>query len=194
MGGNQKTISRAEYDMLCEAQEAANSDSRFEIDEPDTDSATVAMLGGCYEIGNISVPQFGLDTVALLSVAGVSLLDDQVEKTDADAMRDIAMSLYIIANGTEACHMLMGVKQRIRALERLEGIAKKSPDMFERYMNKIDEIGGGAFAEIEARAFEFLGNIKGATVQDIADVIAQMAEDFTVVMGLLPDGDDDKKK
>ena len=194
--GDQRRISKEELDRLNAAADGVNADESLAVEVPDTESATVAMVGGGYQIGDILVPQFGLDTIALLSVANVSMLDfGNDDKDESDAMRDIALALYIIANGAEACHMLMGVKQRLRALEKLEGLAKKSPDMFERYMNKIDEIGGGAFAQIEARAFEFIGTIKGVTIDEIADVIAHMAEDFVNVMGLLPgDGDDSKKK
>jgi len=192
--GNQKQISKAEYDKLLEARELAQNSGLMDIEQPDTDSATLAAIGGCYQIGNIAVPQMGLDTVALLAIAGVQLDGESESKSDADAMREIAVALYIICNGSEACTMLMGVKQRLKALERLEGLAKKSPDMFQRYMDKIDAIGGDAFAELDARAFEFLGAIEGATIQDITDVITQMAEDFTVVMGLLPESNDSGKK
>jgi len=192
--GNQRQVSREEYERLNAAAARAKQDGRFDIVEPDTDSASLAAMGATYQIGNIQVPQMGLDTVVLLSIAGVSLDEHDDDKSDAEQMRDIAMALYIIANGSEACHMLMGVKQRLKALERLEGLAKKSPDMFDRYMNKIDEIGGTAFAEVEARAIAFLGSIEGATLDDIASTIGMMAEDFSVVMGLLPDSMSDKKK
>jgi hypothetical protein len=194
--GNQRSMGMAEYETLNKARDEAQEAGMFDVEQKDTTSATVAMMGAGYTIGNITVPQFGLDTITLLSVANVSLLDLSVDDTDNDdsAMRDVAVALYIIANGAESCQMLMGVQQRLRALAKLEGLAKKSPEMFERYMNKIDEIGGGAFAELDRRAFEFLGKIKGATIDDIVDLIAHMTEDFVNVMGLLPDGPDSGKK
>ena len=194
--GENSTISKAEYDRLTSARDTAEQSGEFGISEPNTNGSTIAMMGGGYQIGNIMVPQFGLDTIALLSIANVSLLDGGSGESEnsGDAMRDISLALYIIANGAEACHMLMGVQQRIRAIERLEVLAGKSPDMFERYMNKIDSIGGTAFAEIEQRAIEFMGSIKGVTIDEIADTIGQMADDFSAVMGLLPDSGDNSKK
>ena len=193
MGNKNRAISKAEYDRMNAAREQAEKSGQFGIAEPNTNGATLAAIGGMYQIGNIMVPQFGLDTIALLSIANVNILDAGSE-TPGEAMRDISLALYIVANGAEACHMLMGVQQRIRAIERLEGLAGKSPEMFERYMNKIDEIGGGVFAEIEQRAIEFMASIHGVTIDEIADTIGQMADDFSVVMGLLPDSGDNSKK
>jgi hypothetical protein len=192
--GNQRKISKAEYERLQEAHESATQAGAFDIEEPDTDGPTLASMGGGYRVGNVMLQQFTLETVALLSIVGVDMLELSNDD-DSEQIRDIALALYIVANGAEACHMLMGVRQRVRALNKLEHLAKKSPEMFQRYIDKIDEIGGGAYAEIEARALEFMGQIEGATIDEIVDVIILMTEDFVSIMGLLPDnGDDGKKK
>jgi hypothetical protein len=183
-------ISKAEYDALQAARDKAVDDGLADIAVPDTTGPTLAMLGGHYHIGNVALPQFNLRTVALLSIAGVDLLDGGGGDTVADMMRDTAVALYVIAN-PDACDVLMGVRQRTDALARLEHLAEKSPEMFTRYMDKLDAIGGSAFAELEGEAVRFLGEIEGATIDEIAEVIGQMAEDFIATMNLLPGSDED---
>lgn len=192
--GNRRKMSRSEYERLQEARDSAQDAGLLDVDEPDSFGPSLAAMGGCYEIGNLMLPQFTLETVALLSMAGVEMLDVTADDADTDQIRDVAIALYVIANGAEACHMLMGVRQRTAALKKLEHLAGKSPEMFQRYMDKVDAIGGSAWAELEARAMEFLGKLEGATIDEIVTVIVQMTEDFVAVMGLLPDNGDDSKK
>ena len=197
--GNAKTITIEDYERLKDAHENASREGMFDIDEPDTDTATCAMLGGGYQLGNTIIPQIKPSSMALLSVAGISMVaepDEADDADDSDAVRDLAVSLFIIASGSDASHMLMGVKRRLDALKRLEGLAEKSPDMFERYMNKLDEIGGSAYAELESAAYRYVDSIEGFTYPEAFRVLNQMFSDFSTPMGLLPPGSDtsDKKK
>ena len=194
--GNAKNITREEYEKFRAAHEDAAESGAFNIEEPNTDTATCAMLGGGYQIGDTIIPQVKPSSMALLSVAGVSMVSEPDDADDADAIRDMVVALYIIAGGSDAAHMLMGVKRRTDALKRLEGLAKKSPDMFERYMNKLDEIGGSAFAELESAAYRYVDSIDGFTYTEAFSVLNQMFADFSTPMGLLPAGSDtnDKKK
>lgn len=195
--GNAKRLTQAEYERLKEAHEQASDAGLLDIEAPDNASATCAMLGGCYQLGDHMIPPIQPSTMPLLGVAGVSILSEPDEDAgDLDAIRDLVVTLYIIANGAESCNMLMGVTQRLRALRRLEHLAQKSPEMFERYLDKIDDIGGSAFAELETRAFQFVDSIEGFTYGAAFDVISQMIGDVEAAGQLIPTdgGGNDKKK
>jgi hypothetical protein len=192
--GNASKMTPEQYEAFKKAHEEAQDDGLLDVVEPNTDTATCAMLGAGYQLGNIMIPQVTPTTMALLSIAGISIVSDSDD--DGDTMRDLVLALYIIAGGAQAAHALMGVKRRIDALKKLEGLANKSADMFDRYMNKLDEIGGGAYAQIEADAFAWTESIEGFTFDEAFDVLGQMFRDIKTPMGLLPpsDGCDGKKK
>jgi hypothetical protein len=193
--GNATRISQEDYERLKEAHEHADSDGMFDIDKPDTDSATCAMLGGFYKLGSEYIPQIKPSTLPLLSVAGVSMVAEPDGASDLDAVRDLIVAIFIIANGPAACTMLMGVSQRLAALRRLEHLAEKTPEMFDRYLNKVDQIGGDAFGELELAAHQYVDTIEGFTFEAAFDVLNQMMADMQAAGGLLPDnGEDDKKK
>jgi hypothetical protein len=190
--GEAQQISKAEYERLQDARDDAVNSGLADIAVKDTTGASLAMMGAHYHIGNITLPQFTLRTVVLLSIAEVSMADGESENA-ASGIQDIAVALYIIAN-PEACDCLMGVRQRLDGLKRLEHLAAKSPDMFQRYLDKVDEVGGSAFAQIEADAIAFLDELEGVTVVEIEQVISQMAEDFAATQDLLPSSEDTEKK
>ena len=192
--GNAKKMSVEEYAKYKAAAESAEASGILDIDTPDTGTATCAMLGAGYELGNIIVPQIRPSTLTLLSVAGISLVTDPDEEGDgSDGARDLIVSLFIICH-PEACQMIMGAKQRLIELKKLEHLASKSPDMFDRYMDKIDAIGGGAYTQLEQAAYAFVDGIDGFTYQAAFSVISQMFNDLSTPMGLLPASDDNGKK
>jgi hypothetical protein len=151
---------------------------------PDTDTATLSMIGGKYRIGDVMLDPIDLRVMALLELIDSPLLGVSSEQ----GLSDIAKALYVVARRDEAVGAIAGVKDRQRALSKLEHLAEKSPEYFERYLCAIDCIGGDAYAEFERNAIGFLQDLgEGVGLQDIADVLTRMINDAFDGMTLLPD-------
>jgi hypothetical protein len=191
--GDQITISKEDYNKLRDAQESAGESGLLVTPYPDTATSTCAMLGGGYQLGNVMIPQLTPSTMALLDVAGITSVSDPDDEDD-NTMRDIVVTIYIIACGVNGAGMLMGVQRRLESLRRLEKLAEKSPEMFQRYMDKIDDIGGSAFAELEDAAMRFMDSIEGFTYTAAFEIIQQMFADVETPLRQLPPASGDKKK
>ena len=192
-----KTIPVSQWQAkMAEGKEAAHAAGLLAgVEAPDTDTATLSMIGGMYRIGNVHLEPIDLRVMALLEMIDSPVLGVASEQ----GLADIAKALYVVARRDEAVNAIAGVKDRQRALSKLEHLAAKSPEMLERYIVAVDCIGGDAYTEFERNAINFLEDLgAGVSLQDIAEVLTQMINDAFDGMSLLPDkgdsGGERKKK
>lgn len=172
--------------MLGAEEEAAQ-----EVKDEDA-TLTLGAIGAPYQVGPIDVT-VALGNLVLLNEIDSPFLNGDIgeEGSELDATECIK-SLYVLAEGREAIRPVMAIKQRIQSLMLLKPMVDKNPDLFDKLMDRTDDI-ALAHADFELDAMEWYNqNFVGWDFQDVIDDMMMAFNDIMKSAENMPTSDEKK--
>ena len=150
------------------------------------------MLGDGYTASDLVIPNLTIGVLPLLELIESPFVVYGGEDYKFQRM-DFIKSIYVIFKGKEVVKPLMGLAQRKSGLKKLEEDAKKTPELYKVYLDKLDEI-NCVYGDFEDSAFAFSESLDIKDWVDMEQTLIQMFNDlYDTVAELVNDNSPEKK-
>lgn len=158
----------------------------------EVNSSDIGMLSEGYTAGETLIPNLTIGVLPLLELIESPFVVSCGEHYEFTRM-DFIKAIYVIYKGHGAVRPLMGLAQRKSKLKALEADARKSPELYKVYLDKIDEI-SIVYSEFEDSAFVFSETIQISDWVEMEQTVTQMFTDLYDVIAELAAPDSTEKK
>lgn len=155
----------------------------------------LSALGNCDEILGSFTLKNSFGRLMLLSHIDSPYMDDSNEPREVTLM-DQARCIYILAHGEDALRPVYTVERKLARLKDLEEMANKSPENFQLYLDKYEQISEHeSDFDIKAMAY-YDENMSVSTFENVNQIIGELIEDGLSGFEAIADNTDDiaKKK
>jgi len=164
-------------------QTARELEQALEGDIDQYQQETLTYCDTPYFLGETKIlPLKGLATLSALEAINSPFIDADAEEAN---FTETALTLYIINGGKEVLHKIMGVKRRLKGIAKTEQWAKKDPEIYDKYLNKIDKI-NKEFAPIEKEAIEWYNSLGDVDFNEAVALIFTILKDAWGGMDMIP--------
>jgi len=194
-----KEVSVENYDRLDGLEVSSEKELASAIEHIETDSVdALAVAGGEFEIGDISVPANPFGILLLLeAIDSPFIVGDDDDDEVAPPAVDIAVAMYVVANGAKAIKPIMALSRRKRAVEKTKALAEKGPEFYQVYLDSIDRL-EHEFREVEEKAFEFIDEAGITDLNQAKEFIHELLANMFLAAKAMPapsgdDGQGEKK-
>ena len=161
------------------------------LKEKERGSQVFSSLGAEYQVGALRVPALTLGMFPILDLIDSPFVSALAEEREFKRL-DLIYVLYVAVHGIECARSLMGIRQRIAAVEKYRDLAT-TPEMLDVFLRRVDQIAAEK-SEFERQVIGWFDGLGLDDWREVEDVVESMFTDLYDVIQAFDNGDGKKKR